>query len=262
MSRKLGLLGLVLCSAMLYLQAQSTDSLIQYWEVSIGEVRATSLPEVSEAFIDEALRSTSNPSVRGAIYMAKINLVYDHPDYYKKGLYAADSAAEIFEELGDKKGIAAAYFSRVSIMVEALDYDSTDFYLNKIEQYCREVDSRGGLADVEFKRGTIAYYQSNYAKAQAYYYEALRLYEMIGNNSGMVSCFYELGELLYNCCQNYEEAKKQYEKALEIYPQTIDKPTIFFAQILNRLGSIAQYDVQKDLKKGLDYHYQALDIIE
>ncbi|MEM0991929.1 MAG: hypothetical protein AAF847_05755 [Bacteroidota bacterium] len=159
MHRKLGLLGLVLCSTMLCLQAQSTDSLIRYWEVSIGEVRATSLPEVSERFIDKAIHSTSNKAVLGAIYMAKINLVYDHPDYYEKALYAADSAAEIFEELDDKKGVAEAYFSRVAAMVNFLDYDSTDFYLSKVEQYWHELDNRKGLADVARKRGTIYYYQ-------------------------------------------------------------------------------------------------------
>ncbi|MEM0991930.1 MAG: histidine kinase dimerization/phosphoacceptor domain -containing protein [Bacteroidota bacterium] len=77
----------------------------------------------------------------------------------------------------------------------------------------------------------------------------------------MVECFYDLAELLYNCCQNYEEAQKYYQKALELFNE-IEGSSMLLALTLNRLGNIAEYGTQKNLKEGLDYHYQALDIIE
>ncbi|MEM9887477.1 MAG: histidine kinase dimerization/phosphoacceptor domain -containing protein [Bacteroidota bacterium] len=262
MHGKLGVLGLLICSAMLCLQAQSTDSLIRYWEVRIGEVRATSLPEVSEVFIDEALRSTSNKAVKGAIYMAKTNLAYDHPDYYEKALYAADRAIKIFEDLDSTKRLAEAFYAKSFLFIKEANYDSSYFYLDKSEQYYLQMNSTKRLARIELERGNISAYQSNYEKAQAHYYRALQLYEKLDDKSGMIYCFYFLGELLHNCCQQYDKAKKLYNKAAALFPQTKTSDNAMFAKVLNQLGNMYMYDKYRNLSVGLKYHYQALELLE
>ncbi|MEN0051552.1 MAG: histidine kinase dimerization/phosphoacceptor domain -containing protein, partial [Bacteroidota bacterium] len=257
--RKLGLLGMFLCTGILSLQAQSTDSLIQYWSTKINEVRATSEADVSAAFIDKAIRSTADKEVKGAIYLERINLFHDDPDYYEEAMLSADKAAALFQSTNNFEKLATAFYKKASMIIKDLNYDSVYFYLDQSEKYYRQVGAIAGIAKVELRRGTSSYLQSNYTKSQQHYYEALRLYESIGDSLGRSRCFYYLGELSYYCCQNYEDAKENHQKAIDLLPQIYTNTTIFLARTLSRLGNIAEYGTQKDLQTGLDYHYQALE---
>ncbi|MEM0991928.1 MAG: histidine kinase dimerization/phosphoacceptor domain -containing protein [Bacteroidota bacterium] len=262
MRRKLGLLGLILCSVVLCLQAQSTDSLIRYWNESINEVRATSEADVAAAFIDEAIQSTLNDTVVGHLHLVSVDLVYDDPNLYEDALLSASKAINVFESLNDKEKIVEALTLRMSLFYHFEQFDSATFYLNQIEQLCHQQNDTTGVAAVERKRGAIFNAQYDYANAQIYYYKALRLYETVGDKNGIFTCLYNLGDLTYFCCQNYEEAKNYYEKALKVYPNISNIPGILSTRILNQLGKIAEVSVPIDLEAGLQYHYQALEILE
>lgn len=262
MCRKLGLLSLILCSTMLCLQAQSADSLIQYWEKKIGVVRRTASLPTSAAFIDEAIQSTSNDTVLGHLHLVRVDLAYDDRDYYEEASLSASKAINIFESLNHEEKLTEALILKMTLLYNFSRYDSARLYLNQMEQLYHQRNDTVGLTAVERKRGAIFNAQYDYVNAQIYYYKALRLYETVGDKSGIFTCLYNLGDLSYFCYDNYEEAKKYYEEALKVYPSLSAIPGILSTRILNQLGKIAESSEPIDLATGLRYHYQALEILK
>ena len=115
-------------------------------------------------------------------------------------------------------------------------------------------------ANLNYQRGQIAYNQGKNAEANALYQQALNVYlvKLEKNHPNIATIYNNMG-LVCDSMDDYSEARRFYEQALEIYRQSslpADHPII--ATCLNNIASA--YDNMKDYRQALTFYGKAYEI--
>lgn len=170
----------------------------------------------------------------------KVNILTDIAYQYNKvspyeGIYYAQKALNLSEELGWKKGIirsnsciGANYFS-LSDFTKAYQY-----WLISL-QVAEEINFNQGIANHLHNIGNVFYSQKNYTKALAYYQKALKFNEKIGNKSLISHAYTNIGNV-YNQQKDYALALKYQQNALKIDKELNNKGDIAADEI--NIGSV------------------------
>lgn len=164
---------------------------------------------------------------------------------------------KIFEEIGDKNGIAN------SLNNIGLIYYNQGETAKALDNYTRslkireELGDKNGIAGSLNNIGNIYNNQGESSKALDYYIHSLNILEEIGDKSGLAASLNNIG-LLYGDQGETTKALENYTRCLEIYEELGNKSGI--AKSLGNIGLI--YRDQGESSKAIDYCTSSLKILE
>jgi two-component system NarL family sensor kinase len=203
------------------------------------------------------LAQTSKQKKYEAAGLSIIGISFMNKGNYTNALEYHIKALKVFEEIGNKNGIAACYNN-----IGLIYFNQSDFP-NALENYLyalkirEETGDKQGMGVSYGNIGNIYHYQSNFAKALEYYLKALKLQEEIGDKTGMGFCYNNIGGI-YLDQRNYPEALKYYLKDLRILEKIDHKKELGNCYLC--IGLV--YEGLKDSSYALLYCMKALNIFE
>ncbi|MFT3795673.1 tetratricopeptide repeat protein [Flavobacterium sp.] len=143
--------------------------------------------------------------------------------------------------------------------------DSTRFYAAKAQQLAQQSHYNFGIANAYLNKGNAQVILSNYPAARQDFLQAQKHFEtLLASPSGIainrikngLGRAYASAGVVYSEENDYSRSLENYFKALKIYQQIGQKPSI--SKIYNNIGIV--YKSQEHLQKALDYFQKALQI--
>ncbi|WP_315217954.1 tetratricopeptide repeat protein, partial [Actinomyces dentalis] len=101
----------------------------------------------------------------------------------------------IFEELGDRAGMATTHHQLGILAQDRGDHDTAHKLYEQSLHIKKELGDRAGMATTHGQLGVLAHDQSHYDTAHTYYQRALTIFEELGNRAGMANTYHQLGML-------------------------------------------------------------------
>ena len=206
------------------------------------------------------LESVEHDTARAKL-LDKIGTNYYHKSEYKIALDYKTRSLNIYEELGEKKGVAwtAGYIG--VIYTQQGNYDQAlDYYSRSLNIY-EELGDNYGIASTLAYLAAIYGRQGNTEQALDYYSRSLKIHEETGNKKGIAVSLGNIGTCYYYQ-GNYDQALDYYLKSIKIYERlgNIKILPISIAGTLNNIGFI--YKDQGNYEQALDYFSKSLKICE
>ena len=142
----------------------------------------------------------------------------------KKKEFAEKSVA-LYQELGDKAGIAIPLITLGSIATQNYEYGRANQLLNESLDSFELAQNKWGIGIVRSMLGTTAEAQGDFEQAHILFQESLEVFRSIGDKEGIAWALYLMGGLA-NRQENYAEAIKFFEEALKVERVVKSKPTM------------------------------------
>ena len=166
-------------------------------------------------------------------------------------------ALSIFEELGNRAGMATSYHQLGVLAQDRGDYDTAHKLYEQSLRIEEELGDRAGMAKTHHQLGILAHDQSDHDTAHDHYQQALSIFEELGDRAGMATSYHQLGVLAQDR-GDYDTAHKLYEQSLRIEEELGNRAGM--ANTYGQLGVLA-HD-QSDHDTARDHYQQALTIFE
>ncbi|HLV80471.1 MAG TPA: tetratricopeptide repeat protein, partial [Chthonomonadaceae bacterium] len=166
-----------------------------------------------------------------------------------------EQSLELCREVGDRKGIANALGNLGIVASNQNDYVSARAYFAQSLELCRELGNRSGIAQMLGNMGVAANRQGDYAAARDYFEQSQEIKRELGDRQGLAYGFINLG-VIANDQSDYAAARAYYEQSLETFQEIGDRKGI--AYVLGNLGVVANY--QGDYPTARDYQERSLEI--
>jgi len=151
----------------------------------------------------------------------------------------AEKSVALYQELGDKVGIAVPFITLGSIATEESDYDQAIQLLNESMSLFKQAGNHWGVGFVLSQLGTTTEIQGNLELAQKFYQESLQIFKEIGDQEGSAWTLYLMGGLAEQQ-GSYKRAIELYRKALQIEKVVNSKPVTSW--LLECLGQLLIQD--------------------
>ena len=168
-----------------------------------------------------------------------------------KAIGYSTEALALAKEIGDQKGMAAAYnnlgvaYRNQGALDKALEY-----YLSSLGIYT-DLENNEGIATTRNNIGTIYSLKKDYGQAMKYFEEAFDIFTLMGDQERIVGAMNNLGNL-HSDLQLYEQALKYYSQASQLY----EKAGKTYSDPLTNIGNI--YYRQGNLQRAVEYYERAL----
>ncbi len=169
--------------------------------------------------------------------LGNIGPMYKFQGNYLRALEYYQKSLAIFEEIGDKRGIAGSLNNIGGIYFDQGNYPRALEYRKKSLAISEEIGDKRFLAASLNNIGNIYKNQGNYPGALEYYEKSLAIKEELGDKRGIASSLGSLG-LIYRTQDNFPLSLEYYEKSLAIMEEIGNKNGI--AGILSSIGSVYQ----------------------
>ena len=166
-------------------------------------------------------------------------------------------ALGIFEELGDRAGMANAYGQLGILVYDQGDYDTAHTYYRQALGIFEELGNRAGMAATYQALGILAQDRGDYDTAHDRYQQSLTIEEELGNRAGMATTYHNLG-VLAQARGDYDTAHTYYQQSLTIKEELGNRAGM--ANTYQALGILAQD--RGDYNTARDHYQQALTIFE
>ena len=182
-------------------------------------------------------------------------------DFDNSMQYAREALA-ISEKLSYKKGKADAFYNIAGVMGQQ-SYTDQNLYpeiyrlLFNALKLYEELGNKEGTAQCYEGLGGLKYNEGDYAGALKNNYTALRLYEQSGNKKSLASIFRKIA-YVYDVQNNIGEALKNYQFSLKLNIQAGDS-TLIAGSFMN-IGRM--FFLQGDHSEALKKQFEALKILE
>jgi class 3 adenylate cyclase/Tfp pilus assembly protein PilF len=263
----------ILHFSQLSVEAQNLDSLYAVWKdpSQTDSLRTAAFkdfiykgfldsnPDTAAILADELIafgKKQHYPRAQGLGFKTKGNSFLVQGNY-PKALANYTQSLKIFEQLGDKQGIADVLYNIGTIYNNQGDYPKAlDYYAQSSKIY-EQLGDQKGIADALNIIGLIYYKQGDYPKALDYYTQSSKIYEQVGDKDGIATGLNNIGNT-YSDLGDHLKALDYYKQSLKIYEKLGYQDGI--ASSLNNIGNI--YSDQGDYPKALDYYSQGLAIYE
>jgi tetratricopeptide (TPR) repeat protein len=122
---------------------------------------------------------------------------------------------QIFEEMGNRPGMAASYHHLGWVAQERGSYDEAlEWYRNSL-QIEEELGNRDGMATSYHHLGWVAQLRGSYEEALEWYRRSLPIREELGNRDGMATSYHNMG-MVAQLRGSYEEALEWHRNSLQI----------------------------------------------
>ncbi len=148
---------------------------------------------------------------------AKISDQYIYLDS-KKGIFYAQKALSIAEKLGWEIGIGNSYMNFGMHQVSMGNYDKAFQNFKTAEPHFKKLTNPFYISKLYNEIGILKANQGKYPEALDYFFKSLHGFEKVKNKSGFLSvasCYENIGTV-YNLTNNYDQAIRNYEKAIAI----------------------------------------------
>ena len=146
-------------------------------------------------------------------------------------------ALAIFEELGNRAGMATTYHQLGMLAQARGDYDTAHNLYEQSLHIKEELGNRAGMAATYHQLGVLAQARGDYDTAHNLYEQSLRIEEELGNRAGMATTYGQLG-VLAQARGDYDTAHTYYQRALTIFEELGDRVNI--AKVRRNLGILAK----------------------
>lgn len=162
-------------------------------------------------------------------------------------------ALNLAAEIGDKKGMAAAYNNLgVSYRQQGAIDKALEYYINSLKIY-ESLENKEGIATLKNNISTIYATKKDYGLAVNYLEQSYALFIQLGDKMKIVGSMNNLGNLNSEL-QLHEKAMRYYSEAYQLSQQA----GVPFADPVNNLGNI--HFRQGNYQKAIEFYLKALEI--
>ena len=185
-------------------------------------------------------RQFQNPRLsksRQAIWHHQLGVLAQDRGDYDTAHDRYQQALSIFEELGDRAGIAATYHQLGILAHDQSDYNTAH---NRYEQSLHieeELGNRAGMATSYQALGVLAQDRGDYNTAHDRYQQSLTIFEELGDRANMANTYHQLGTLAQTR-GDYNTAHTRYQQSLTIEEELGNRASM--ATSYHQLGMLAQ----------------------
>lgn len=189
--------------------------------------------------------------------LSNLGAIYEDRGDYIKAMEYRTQSLKIFEELGDKVGIAN------SLNGIGYTYDSQGDVTKAIQYYTRslkifeEIGDKSGIANQLNNIGSIYRSQGDNTKALHYYTQSLKIDEELGDKIGIANSLNNIGSTYENLGDD-TKAMEYHVQSLALKEEIGDK--LGKVSSFSNIGSL--YENQGDVTKALLYYRKGLKIEE
>jgi tetratricopeptide (TPR) repeat protein len=147
------------------------------------------------------------------------------------------AALAIFEELGDGTNMATTYHQLGNVAQRRGNYDTAEQHSRMALLIDKELGDRPGIAASYGQLGNVAFRRNDYPTAEQHYHAALAIFEELGDRVGIANAYQQLG-ILAQASGDFDTAEQRYYAALMIKEEIGERAGI--AMALGQLGVLAQ----------------------
>ena len=216
-------------------------ALWRFWEVRghVGEGRAV---------LDQLLSSPGANDVPANVRAKALNgagvLAGNQGDHARQMAILQESR-KLYEELGDKSGIAQSINNLGSIAYSQGDYPRAQAYYTESLELRREISDSWGIANSLNNLGGVAFLQGDAERALELHSESLSIRRNLGDKRGISMSLNNMGEIAQQQ-EDYGRAAKLFAESLAIRQELGDR--FFIVSSLHNLAEVACS--KKDYERG------------
>jgi len=221
------------------------------------------LCEKAKIITEKALEAKPAGSIKKSLLKSlagalnNIGYVYQNQGNISKALAYYHKSLKIYEEIGDREGVAMNLNNIGLVYLNQGDIIKTLENFHKSLKIQEEIGDKKGLAYSLNNIGYIYGNQGDIVRELEYYHKSLKIYEEIGDKKGLANSLNNIGTI-YQDQGDMINGLIYYNKSLKIKEEIGDKSGI--AVSLNNIGLI--YKNQGDIIKALRCYHKSLKIYE
>jgi predicted ATPase/serine/threonine protein kinase len=193
----------------------------------------------------------SNP-VRARAFLRAGGLERDHGNY-EQALLLFQNGLALYQELGDKWGVAATLNGLGDRAHQQGNYEEALARYRAALVLFKEIGNQQAVSYVLNNLGNVTRDQGDYERASEIHEEALALFRNLGDKRALATSLFNLGELA-QYKGDYEHAAELQNESLSLKREVGDKRGIMFS--LTNLGDIARY--QEDYARAAKLYEESL----
>jgi predicted ATPase/serine/threonine protein kinase len=241
-SKEIGNIGIALRLA---------SSLLRFWEVRgrLSEARR---------WLEEPLALAVGAQVPSPLRAKALNaagvLARNQADY-GRGVDRVKEALRLFQQLGDKQGIACSLNTLGLIAYDQSAYDEAASLLQQALTFYRDLNDEYGIASCLNHLAILAQNRGDYQRATTFQEESVAIRRSLGDQLGLASSLNNLGVVALDH-NDYRRAASLFQESLSLF-RTIED-SLGIASSLTNLGEMAQY--QGDYEQARLRYLEALDL--
>jgi tetratricopeptide (TPR) repeat protein len=180
----------------------------------------------------------------------------NHGDY-EAALRHYQESQEVFEELGDRVGIANSLHQIGNLHLLRGDYDGALRHYEKSLRIKEELGDRAGVGYSYGQIGNLHYNRGEYEVALRHYDETLKIAKELNDQESMAKALHQIG-MIYESRGVYDEALRHYEESRKIKEELGDRAGI--AKSLHQIGNLHYF--RGDYEAALQHYNESLKIKE
>ncbi|MCK4566521.1 MAG: tetratricopeptide repeat protein, partial [Candidatus Thorarchaeota archaeon] len=195
--------------------------------------------------------------MRKATLVNRRGNIYYRRGYYGQALDCLERSLVLFEEIGNKQGMAKSFYDIGSVHWRNGDLDRALQYFEQSLELREDIGDKSSIASSLNVVGVIYRRKGDYNRALEYYKRSLVLKEEIGNNQRIATALNNIG-VVYRRQGDLERSLEYFERSLKLKEEIGNKENI--ALSLRNLGLI--YRDKGDLDRALEYLQRSLQLRE
>jgi predicted ATPase/DNA-binding XRE family transcriptional regulator len=177
-------------------------------------------------WMEEVLKCTLPPALRGRALVVAGTLAWGHGDYERCGRYSEEGLEESLQA-GDELGAA---WARVGLGLSAMsgsDYEAATSHLQEALRSFRQLDDSYGVAHVTNFLGMVAMMRGNEGQAIPMFEEGLAAARQIGDRSSTYIALYNLAQAALSG-SDYDGAALLLEEGVTLSEQMRDRANVAY----------------------------------
>jgi adenylate cyclase len=182
--------------------------------------------------------------------------------HYRSGDLAAAlahhrQALAINEEIGNRRGVALAASSLGNVLKDIGNYDEAREYYHRALAIGDELDEYNAVARTTGNLGIVYYSTGDYNRALECFQQAVAMHKEQGDRSGVASSTGNIGNV-YASIGNVPSALEHYHLALSMHKELGERSSV--ALITTNIG--VQHFITGDYPAALEHYHDAVSIYE
>ena len=182
-----------------------------------------------------------------------LTLLHTNPD---SGIFYAQTALTLFEEIGSRKGRAEAHRVLGIYANVQGEFEEATAQLKRSLQLFTAAKDRLGMAKAEMNLGAVPFRKGNLFQALHHFEKALPLLEEMNHKEGLSATLSNIG-LVYSDLGEFEKAIDYQKRSAELEKGF---GPLGYARALDNIG--LAYANKGDFKEAVLYHEEAMEIFE
>ena len=178
-----------------------------------------------------------------------LGLLYKDKGEWDKALEFYEKSLEIKEELGDKQGISNSYGNLGLLYKDKGEWDKALEFYEKSLEMFQKLGDKQRISNSYNNLGSLYKDKGEWDKALEFYEKSLEMFQKLGDKQGISINFSDLGELNLKS-GNWDSAKEYLEESLKIAEKLAPISTVSIRENLGELSILE------------DRYYEAVKILE